>query len=358
MTNDDRSPIVRLESRGARRGAAAMTEAVRHGLVRRRRRQIAASLAAVAVVVIGAGVLLTDSPGQETVVVPAITTPSSAPIAVAELVEVPDVIGLAVGEADALLREAGLIPVRVTRETVDVPVGEVFEQNPGPGRRLAPGDPVELVVSVEATLTVPTVLALPQEEAIATLAELGFTWDIEARSDIAEPGLVIAQDPTPGTVLPSGGNVTLTVSAGPEMVVVPDLEGLTLTEAFNLLASTGFRIDGDPVEEPSDAIAEGLVIRTEPSAGSLVSVGSTIRMVISGELTSVAVPIVVGLFADTALATLRNVGLEPTTEFATVPFGDVRVGLVLDQNPDGFALVPVGSDVVITVGESGPEPPS
>jgi len=252
----------------------------------------------VVAVVVGVGVLLADSPPSETVIVPAISTPETVSSSPVESVEVPD---------------------------------------------------------VGAPFTVPTVLALTQDDAVAALGAAGYEWVIEARVDVAEVGLVVSQDPAPGTILPLGEFVTLVVSAGPEQVVVPDLEGLALTEAIDLLTAAGFRIDDEPTEEPSEQIAEGLVIRTEPPADSLVAAGSAIRIVISGELTSVVVPNLVGLFADTAMQTLRTVGLEPVVQFLTVPSGDPLVGLVVDQTPTGFVRVAFGSDVVVTVGEAGPE---
>jgi eukaryotic-like serine/threonine-protein kinase len=356
MSNDDRSPVVRLESRGDHRGPASMVDAVRRGLVHRRRRRAVAGLAAIAVAVVGIGVLLTDSPQPDTVVVPAISAPSSAP-PVADLVEVPDVVGLAVDNAETLLQAAGLVPVRVLQGTHDVTIDEVFDQNPRPGRRLRPGDEVQIFVSFGAASIVPAVIALPQDDAIAVLAEAGYEWVIEFQADIAETGLVIAMDPAPGTVLPAGETVTLVVSAEAEQVIVPDLEGSTLLDAIELLESAGLQVEGVTIDDRPDQIAEGLVIRTEPPAGNLVATGVAIRIVVAKELTSVAVPNVVGLFFDTAMQTLRTAGLEPVAEFRTVPFGDPLVGLVLDQIPANFVQIPIGSEVVITVGEAGPEPP-
>lgn len=74
------------------------------------------------------------------------------------------------------------------------------------------------------------------------------------------------------------------------------------------------------------------------------------------ETADVAVPVVVGAFYDTAEATLRNVGLIPVVEFVTVPFGDPRVGVVVEQSPEGSVLLEGGSEVRIRVGEAGPAP--
>lgn len=76
----------------------------------------------------------------------------------------------------------------------------------------------------------------------------------------------------------------------------------------------------------------------------------------AGSDETVSVPSVVALFADTAIASLRNTGLEPVTEFVAVPFGDPQVGVVISQSPVGFTEVGPGTQVVIAVGEAGPNP--
>jgi serine/threonine-protein kinase len=65
----------------------------------------------------------------------------------------------------------------------------------------------------------------------------------------------------------------------PDVVVVPDLAGTTEAEASSELMDEGF--DVVLLQEPSLAVAEGHVIRTEPAAGTAVPRGSTINLVVS-----------------------------------------------------------------------------
>ncbi len=67
-------------------------------------------------------------------------------------------------------------------------------------------------------------------------------------------------------------------------------------------------------------------------------------------------PAVVALFADTAIATLRNDGFPQVVEFTAVPFGDPQIGVVVAQSPVGFVELDAGSEVTIVVGEAGPDP--
>jgi eukaryotic-like serine/threonine-protein kinase len=278
------------------------------------------------------------------------------PVETVEKIDVPRLIGMQVDEAEAELRALGLVPTRTPSQNASVAVNEVFDQSPPSGQRLDPGEEVELFVSTGEALTVPTVLALSQDDAIAKLAEAGYQWVIEFQADIAEVGLVISQDPPPGSELPLGDAVTLTVSTGPDQIVVPDMEGKSLGEAFNALTAAGFRPVSETIEEPSETIEFGLVTRTDPPAQNLVNAGLPITIYVSSGVPQVAVPTVIGLFFDTAQQTLRTAGLEPVAQFQIVPFGDPQVGLVISQNPLNFVEVDVGSEVVIVVGEAGPEP--
>jgi serine/threonine-protein kinase len=61
-------------------------------------------------------------------------------------------------------------------------------------------------------------------------------------NDVAE-GLVVSQEPPPGTPVERGGTVTVQVSKGPDLVPIPDLDGLSYAEAETVLTDAGFVID-------------------------------------------------------------------------------------------------------------------
>lgn len=98
-----------------------------------------------------------------------------------------------------------------------------------------------------------------------------------------------------------------------------------------------------PSSVPCDCPPTSTTTTTEPPANDAA-------------FAQVPVPALVGLFADTAFATVRNVGLTPIAELRLVPFGDPQVGLVIDQEPAMFTDVDPGSEVVVVVGEAGPPP--
>jgi beta-lactam-binding protein with PASTA domain len=89
---------------------------------------------------------------------------------------------------------------------------------------------------------------------------------------------------------------------------VPILAGLDEGEATNAVTEFGWVIE--TVEEFSDDFDTGQVIRTEPEAGSDLSDGAVLTLVVSSGPPPVPLPDIVGEPADTALTTLANLGLE------------------------------------------------
>ena len=275
---------------------------------------------------------------------------------VVDVVDVPSVEGLDVQEARELLLEAGLAQPDVEFETNDeVPVNQVFAQNPPPGERVEPNSVVTLRVSSGTADTVPSVIGSLREEAVATLQEFQYVVTEVTAASPQDAGTVISQSPSPGSVLAPGSTVEITVSTGPEVMPVPDVEGLDVIAAVNALREQGFIVNPTQIEEPSEEIEVGKVTRTEPAAAQLVAVGSQISIVVSTGLPTVQVPSVTNLLADSAIQALRNVGLEVVDIPGEVPAGSPSVGRVIAQDPAPFEEVEIGFVVTITVGEAAPE---
>ncbi len=185
----------------------------------------------------------------------------------------------------------------------------------------------------------------------------------DASPEIAEYTVVLVADLAPsGTVVeqlvePGGPPfvVRLSVSAGPVFVAVPDVEGLTVRQAINILAEKGLSVFTVLLEEPSDTIPEGHVIRTEPSANTLVPMGSGLKIVTSTGEAQVVVPQLDGLFADVAILTVRNAGLDPIPIFEPVSIWSPQVGRVIQQSPVAFEEVDLRSPITIIIGEATAE---
>jgi len=273
----------------------------------------------------------------------------------AELIEIPDIVGMDVQAAREVLLEANLgFDVRFESNN-EVPTNEVFGQDPPSGQRVEAGEVIELTVSSGTADTVPNVIGETDVSATSILQGLGYVISTVTSTSPQEAGTVINQSPASGAALAPGETVEITVSSGPEVVPMVDVEGLSVIDAVNALRSAGFEVGSGQIEEASEEIEEGMVIRTEPVAGSLVPAGTQVTLVVSTGLPTVSVPAVTQVFADTAIQSLRNSLLEPIVQYEQVPAGSANVGRVIAQQPEAFVEVEVGSEVLITVGEAAPE---
>ncbi len=125
---------------------------------------------------------------------------------------------------------------------------------------------------------VPQLLGSTLEQARAAAAVGDFQLVVEEVFDVVTPaGVVFRQDPQAGTPLPKGSEIKVTVSKGPEFVTLPNLTGQPFTEAIRKIQELG--LNYERVEEPSRDVAEGLVIRTEPSGQ--VRSGQTVTIYVS-----------------------------------------------------------------------------
>ncbi len=273
-----------------------------------------------------------------------------------ELIALPSVAGKSVSDAERELLGLGLQVTIVERTNETIPRGEVVQQSPVAGQKVDPGSEVTLYVSAGVPDQVPNVIGMDQNSALNMLESLGYSVTVEFVSDVREFGEIVTQLPAPGTELSAGGSVVITISSGPEKVPVPELESATLNTAFEALLSAEFRVTPENIEEASETIEEGLVIRTDPPSGSLQDKGSWVTIVISTGFPTVQVPGVVDLFADSAEQTLRQVRLEVEIVLVPVPIGNASVGRVITQNPAPFEEVLLDTVVVIEVGEASDDP--
>src|SRR4029077_20909390 len=99
-------------------------------------------------------------------------------------------------------------------------------------------------------------------------------------------GSVISQSPAAGTNVAPDSMVNLTVSSGG--VTVPDVVGLTQADATTAITSAGLSLGGGTLQS-SATVASGLVISESPAAGTIVTSGSGMNLVVSSGPPPVAV---------------------------------------------------------------------
>ncbi|MFH8987336.1 Stk1 family PASTA domain-containing Ser/Thr kinase [Streptomyces sp. NPDC017940] len=167
----------------------------------------------------------------------------------AQTVEVPDLEGTPLDEAKDKLDGLGLGAGMVTKDfSSDVDKGSVISTDPKPGTVRKTGSAVALVVSKGEKVEVRDVTGEPEADAREELEESGLKVRIAPErvfSSDEDKGEVVEQDPVEGTIRAEGDTVTLTLSKGPEMIEVPDVEGMGVGDAKDALTEAGFDVKED-----------------------------------------------------------------------------------------------------------------
>ncbi len=106
-------------------------------------------------------------------------------------------------------------------------------------------------------------------------------------------------------VMAVGGGVLAWYNTRPDTSEVPDLRGMRQGEALNQIGP----FKGMITEEASETVAAGVVIRTEPAAGTTMEDGSKLNIFVSTGPAPRALPELVGLTLPEATAKLVELGL-------------------------------------------------
>ncbi len=136
------------------------------------------------------------------------------------------------------------------------------------------------VTSVPDQVQVPDLVGLSQEEAQRLVEGAGLQLAVVGeRHDSSIPALnVIAQTIPAGEMVRQGETIGIVISQGPNFVSVPAVEGLPITAAESGLRETGLDISQKSVWSKE---AEGIILSQDPPAGSIVSEGSVVTLVVS-----------------------------------------------------------------------------
>ncbi|MFC4564089.1 Stk1 family PASTA domain-containing Ser/Thr kinase [Nocardiopsis mangrovi] len=213
-----------------------------------------------------------------------------------------------------------------------------------------------LLQSPAERLDIPEVAGMPEDEAMATLEDAGFTnVTPEGQPDPEVPeGEAIDTDPAGGRSATADHEITLRISEGPEAQEVPDVIGSTADEATQTLTDAGFEI-GDRTEEESDSYPAGQVIRTDPAGGTSADPGTAVNLVVSSGSAQATVPDLVGMTEQEATDAAADAGLSVRFEQEE---SDEEPGRVIRQDQGPNSRVDPGTQIVATVAVERPGQPS
>ena len=255
---------------------------------------------------------------------------------------VPNVVGQTAADATTALQNANLVvdPNQLQDDNPNYPQGQVTLTDPPANTQVTAGSTVTLSVST-GMVQLPDLTGMTQAVAMQTLDSLRLTGNPEPAPTTAPTqtvGTVISQDHPAGRVS-QGTVITIQVAAAPTTAVVPDVAGLSYSDAVQRLADVGLTSVVQQNQETS-AQAPGTVISTSPAANTTVGLTQKITVTVATAPTTAVVPDVTGLSYQAAVQQLANVGLTnvvqefqettaqaPGTVISTSPGASVTVGL-------------------------------
>jgi beta-lactam-binding protein with PASTA domain len=240
--------------------------------------------------------------------------------------------------------------VKIEKQSSEtIPLGEVVDQNPGPGIKIGRGSTVTIFVSTgKPKVTVPDVRGLTLSDAITKLNAQNLNADPhDVYSATAPAQTVVGQAPAGGEQVFTNTKVRLNVSQGPHLISIPNVVGTPFANAQSSLKGAGFVVvrKDAPADQP-----KGEVVATDPQTGTSAAKGSTVTVTVSKGPATSQVPDVTGRQQNDAAKILQAAGFAVTIvmEPVTDPSQD---GIVLSENPAGNAKAKQGTAVTITVGQ-------
>lgn len=260
---------------------------------------------------------------------------------------IPNLSGLTKDQAIEAIEKDGHFQYKFSEQyDSNVEAGYVVDQNPNQGREFPEGTVINFTVSKgpepAAQVTVPDLSNMTPEQAEAELAKYKLTGKSgnSEPSDDVEVGHVCRQSPDAGTSAKAGDTITYYLSSGPNEVEVPNVSGYSENNAKSTLKSAGFT-NVSVVYDNSDTVTSGLVVRTDPSAGTKTAANQTITVTVSTGPSDkrVDVPYVVGESYSDARYELASAGFNVTLADGCSANGTVTYQSVTSKAEKGTTIV-------------------
>lgn len=276
-----------------------------------------------------------------------------------------------ISDTDKITAETPVINEKPIEKTVDSDEDEVEYYDPDHKKKVISAVLIGIIILVTATVLLVMAITGSFKTSTNTLDNfVGFSYDElissnkydyefvleQKKTDEVEPGIVVDQSPEAGSKVISGSQVKLVVSASMDDINVPNIYNLNDEKAKKALANEGLT-NYKFTTISSETVEEGLVVYTEPKAGTVVSSDTQIVVFVSSgpttkEVVNIEVPDVTGLKQEGARAFLEKMGFK-NVNFVTQD--DLRPkGVVISQSPAAGSSATADDKikVVISSGET------
>ncbi len=154
-----------------------------------------------------------------------------------------------------------------------------------------------------------TNMSLSEAQNMVINSELVIVVDKEVQSDKIGAGKIISHSPKGGEKVKENATIKVVISAGEGDFPMPELVNRKQEDAEKVLTDKNLVFSF--VDEPSDTIPEGYVVRQTPEAGTYIDAATTVTVYVSSgkEETTVEVPNMLGLSLNDAKAALLDSNL-------------------------------------------------
>ena len=200
---------------------------------------------------------------------------------------------------------------------------------------------------IKSKVDMPNLVGKTLEEAQKTTDDLGLKLEsTEVASSDVEEGKIVSQDPEYSEMkIEKGSTIKVNVSKGPEQNELPKLEGMKIEDARKTAETLGITLKEET--ENSDTVEAGVIIKQDTTVGTLVKSGDTVTVHVSAGIEKVKVPTVVGMDEGTAVATLKNAGLNPKVTYESNE--EKEDGKVISQGIEENTETAKNSEITIVV---------
>jgi len=276
-----------------------------------------------------------------------------------------------ISNTDKITAETPVINEKPIEKAVDSDEDEVEYYDPDHKKKVVSAVLIGIIILVTAAVLLVMAITGSFKTSTNTLDNfVGFSYDElissnkydyefvleQKKTDEVEPGIVVDQSPEAGSKVISGSQVKLVVSASMDDINVPNIYNLNDEKAKKALANEGLT-NYKFTTISSETVEEGLVVYTEPKAGTVVSSDTQIVVFVSSgpttkEVVNIEVPDVTGLKQEGARAFLEKMGFK-NVNFVTQD--DLRPkGVVISQSPAAGSSATADDKikVVISSGET------
>lgn len=175
-------------------------------------------------------------------------------------VTIPNLKGYSQDDAREALKKLGFKVDETAKveNSSDVAKDQVTRTDPAASTQQIKGSTITLYISSGLTQVPGGLTGLTQDEALKRIQDAGLTPIVrEEASDTVEKGKITRVDPSEGTQLEQNAQVTIYISTGVEQVTVPNVVGMTLSQARSTLGDFKVQVaDGSPTTDDAEVTAQ------------------------------------------------------------------------------------------------------